>query len=316
MPDKIPEKNLLLNVAKETDHKRLCKVCHALSVEARVQIMKLLLCQNKSLSDIASELDMPISSVARHIAILLDAQMIFIHYQPGLKGHAKYCSQALLNIQISMNSQNIDDAIEPASTVEMPIGMFSHCHITQPCGMLGKEGPIGEFDDPRIFFTPDRIKTECLWFNVGSVSYNFPTTSLFHRKCSELSFTFEICSEAVYFNNNWPSDITLSINKTEVVTFTSPGDFGGRRGKFTPKYWPVTSTQFGILKNLTINKHGVFLDNTFITSSISFESLNLREGNSIQFTIEVKEDAKHRGGLNLFGKNFGDFPQAIIMTVH
>ena len=314
MSEQITEKEVRLAVSENRDEERLCKICHALSVPARVQIMRSLLVHNKSLSDISRELNMPISSVARHIDTLADARLITVTYQPGLKGHTKFCSQAILNLDISLDIAP-EETVEPESSVEMPIGMFSHCHITPPCGMLSKDGPIGEFDDPRIFFTPERINAECLWFNIGSISYNFPTTSLLHKTCSEISFTFEICSEASYFNINWPSDITISVNKTEVVTFTSPGDFGGRRGKFTPKFWPITSTQFGIMKKLTINGSGVFLDNALVNPNVTFDDLKLYSGHSIQFTLEIKEDAKHCGGMNLFGAGFGDFPQHIIMLV-
>ena len=132
---------------------------------------------------------------------------------------------------------------------------------------------------------------------------------------SEISFSFEICSEANYYNNNWPSDITLSINKTELCTFTSPGDFGGRQGKYTPEYWPITSTQFGMLKTLTINETGVYLDNQLVNQHITFQDLRLFEGSSIQLTIGIKDDAKYVGGINLFGKDFGDYPQAIVMQI-
>ncbi len=315
MPDQLPEKSVLLKVSEENDEERLCKICHALSVPARVQIMRILLKQNKSLSDISKELNMPISSVARHIDTLLDAQLIFVNYQPGLKGHTKYCAQAILNLGISLSDIGPEEIVEPEMSVEMPIGMFSHCHITPPCGMLSSDGPIGEFDDPRVFFTPERINAQCLWFNMGSISYNFPTTVLSHKSRSEISFTFEICSETSYFNNNWPSDITVSVNKTEIVTFTSPGDFGGRRGKFTPKFWPITSTQFGIMKKLTINGNGAYLDNALVNPAVNFDSLDLYKGHTIQLTLNIKEDAKHRGGMNLFGAGFGDFPQHIIMSV-
>ena len=41
----------------------------------------------------------------------------------------------------------------------------------------------------------------------------------------------------------------------------------------------------------------------------------MNAGNAVKFTIGIKQDAVHRGGLNLFGKNFGDYQQAIIMTI-
>ena len=35
----------------------------------------------------------------------------------------------------------------------------------------------------------------------------------------------------------------------------------------------------------------------------------------IKLTLEIKEDAVHKGGMNLFGKNFGDFDQAIVLSI-
>ena len=234
--------------------------------------------------------------------------------QPGPKGHAKYCSQAVLSVTLSLEA---DDSRKEAAAyeVEMPLGMFSHCHIKAPCGMTGAEGKIADFDNPKIFFSPVRTKAECIWFDCGFISYNFPANFSDKQKFSEISFSFEICSETLYYNNNWPSDITIRVNDVEVTTFTSPGDFGGRRGKYTPTYWPVTSTQFGLLKRITVNHEGVFADNNFVSDSVKFSDLKIYDGSAIKFDIGIKDDAKHRGGINLFGKNFGDYPQSIVMSL-
>ena len=171
---------------------------------------------------------MPVSSVARHIQILADAQLIFISYQPGLKGHTKFCSPAIFGYSVSLGMNRLKEERQEEYVVELPIGLFSHCHIKSPCGMNGKEAPLGRFDNPSTFFAPERVNAECLWFDGGFISYNFPTN---HRIVapSSISFSFEICSETIYYNNNWPSDITVSVNNVEVATFTSSGDFGGRR---------------------------------------------------------------------------------------
>lgn len=311
----LSQKSLSLSVSSENDHERIAKICHALSAPERIKIAQLLQQQSKTLSEISRDVKIPFSSVLRHIEILSDAGLITSYYKPGLKGMARYCSPDLLHFEIYLEG---DPTIEPAlqeTTVEMPIGMFSHCHISKPCGMLSKEGPIGEFDDPRMLFSPNRVDAECLWFSYGSISYNFPTNALLSRECSEISFSFECCSEAPYYNNDWPSDITLSINAQEIVTFTCPGDFGGRRGKFTPTYWPSSSTQYGLLTKLIINETGTYLGTKLVTSDITFASLNLTAGNAIQFTISIKENAVNRGGINLFGANFGNYPQHIIMTI-
>ena len=164
-------------------------------------------------------------------------------------------------------------------------------------------------------FLPCVLKAECIWFDCGFISYNFPTDFSRTQKFSEISFSFEICSETIYYNNNWPSDITVRINDKEITTFTSPGDFGGRRGKYTPLYWPVTSTQFGLLKKITVNQDGVFVDNSFVSDKVKFDDLKIYDGSAIKLDIGIKDDAVHRGGINLFGKNFGDFDQAIIMKI-
>ena len=40
----------------------------------------------------------------------------------------------------------------------------------------------------------------------------------------------ELSSEVPGTNANWPSDITLWVNEIEIGTWTSPGDFGDKRG--------------------------------------------------------------------------------------
>ena len=304
-----------LDIHNPKDAELIQKCSYALSSPERIRIMQSL-SQNKKLSSLAKELNIPRVSLLRHIDILADAKLIYLYYQPGLKGHAKYASLAPANYSVIFDFKERRESPLPLYSIELPIGMFSHCHIERPCGMLSKEKQLIPFDSPNCFFNPERFEAECLWFDKGFISYNFPTPAIdFVSKLSSITFSFEICSETDYYNNDWPSDITIIVNKKELLTFTSPGDFGGRRGKYTPDFWPTSSTQFGLLKKVTINKNGVFLDNQHINKNITFDDLNLFDGSSIQLTIGIKEDAVHKGGINLFGKNFGDFPQAIIMTL-
>ena len=41
----------------------------------------------------------------------------------------------------------------------------------------------------------------------------------------------------------------------------------------------------------------------------------LNEDNKVTFKVESKENAKNKGGFNIFGKNFGDYNQDIEMSV-
>lgn len=304
-----------LNIHNSQNAELIQKCSYALSSPERIKIMQSL-SKNKSLSALSRELNIPLSSLSRHIDILADAKLIYLYYQPGPKGHTKYASLAPANYSVIFDFKEKRETAQPIYSIELPIGMFSHCHIERPCGMLSKEDRLFPFDSPNYFFSPERFYAECLWFDKGFISYNFPTPpSEIIDQLSSITFSFEICSETDYYNNDWPSDITILVNKQELLTFTSPGDFGGRRGKYTPEFWPIISTQFGMLKKVIINKKGVFFDNQLVNKNITFDDLNLFDGSAIQLTIGIKEDALHKGGINLFGKNFGDFPQAIIMTL-
>lgn len=313
--NKVDDKSFpVLNINNKQEEELIKKRSYALSSTERISILKSLT-NNKSISALSKELNIPLSSLSRHVEILADAGLIHLYYQPGPKGHAKYCALATINYGISFLPY-YDLITPPIYSVELPIGLFSHCHIKPPCGMLSSEKTLIPLDDPSYFFSAERIKAECLWFDKGFISYNFPTPPMnLLEQLSEITFSFEICSETNYYNNNWPSDITVYINNHEILTFTSPGDFGGRRGKFTPDFWPTTSTQFGLLKTITIKNDGAYLDNQFINKNVTFNDLNLFDGSAIQLTIGIKETAQHKGGINLFGKNFGDYPQAIVMTL-
>lgn len=308
------DKTPIINLDDDVESKYIERIAYALSNPERIAIMKCLTNANKPLATISQELNIPITTVTRHINALAEAGLIVVNYQPGIKGHAKYCAHALTSFTINLSNKS-STADQKSYSVEMPIGMFAHCHISAPCGLLGPTHPLIKYDDPKQFFIPNRSEAELLWFNIGHISYNFPTEPLYHHRCSSLSFSFEVCSETEYYNERWPSDLTVFINNVEVLTTTLPGDFGGRQGKFSPEYWSINSTQYGILKNIEINEKGVYENNVLVRSDIKFDDLNLYSGNAVQLRLEIKDDAVHRGGINIFGKNFGDYNQAIVMTV-
>ncbi len=308
------EKHLLFRVDKQADHENIVKIARAFASEERLAILKFMLNRSVSVSMIASELDMPISSVSRHIDVLADAGLIAINYQPGLKGHTKFCAQAVLDTKFTLEAVSAEKK-STSFYVEMPIGMYSDCKINAPCGMIGKDATLGAYDDTKLFFSPERAQAECLWFESGRIAYVFPTPTEKKQDRHRISFSLEICSDTLYYNNDWPSDITVKINGIECLTFTSPGNFGGKRGKNTPMYWPVTSSQFGQLKKISVDTDGVYLDNVFCHKQVTFADLHLFDADNIRFELEVKEDAVHRGGITLFGKNFGDFDQSIIMKI-
>ena len=57
-----------------------------------------------------------------------------------------------------------------------------------------------------------------------------------------------------------------------------------------------------------------FLDGEKVSEE-TIESLKMKEGYHFSFILKVDENSSHVGGMNLFGKHFGDHPQDIIMKV-
>lgn len=305
-----------LSISNNEDYAYIANLGNALASVDRLRILKLLADHSMSISEISEKLNMGISTVSYHINILAESQLVIISYEPGVKGHKKVCSKATMGIKIEWEDASNISNTPVIETIEMPIGNYIECNVQAPCGLAGRESPIAAFDVPQLLFTPKRTSAQLLWFKSGYVTYMFPN-HCFQKNPNfrKLSFSMELCSEANYCRTNWPSDITFWVNGIELLTITSPGDFGGRRGRFTPEYWFINSTQYGLLTDFFIDEKGVHLGNKIVNRSVTFSDLKLDEGNGILFKLGIKDDAEHVGGVNLFGQYFGDYPQAIVMTL-
>ena len=310
----LDDKQLILNFDVPSEREKLCALGRALSVPDRIRIVALLRDKSMNLNEISKALDIPVSSVSNHVNALAEAELLLISYQPGPKGHVKLCSEMVNCVKI-VYSPLSGDALLNEYVYEMPVGMYSDCRINAPCGMASRERQIFAPDNPNYFYLADRKDAELIWFSYGYLSYNFPYSARDGVTPTQISFSMEICSEAVYYRNIWPSDITILINDIEIFTWTCPGDFGGRRGMYTPEHWQITSTQFGLLKRFTVTQDGVFVDDKLEHKSVVFDELGIVPDKPVKLTIMIKEDAKHRGGINIFGKHFGDYPQAIVMSI-
>jgi predicted transcriptional regulator len=116
------------------------------------------------------------------------------------------------------------------------------------------------------------------------------------------------------YHEDWPSDITMWINDIEIGTWTSPADFGGRRGVLTPEWWETRNTQYGQLKVWQVNGEGSLVDGVRV-SPIRLEDLKIREHSYISVRIGVKSEATNLGGVNIFGSHFGNYPQDIVLRL-
>ncbi|BCN32849.1 ArsR/SmtB family transcription factor [Anaeromicropila herbilytica] len=284
-------------------------IFEALSTPVRRRIMEILYEDgDKNLNDLAKILELTNSAISLHIQKLEKAGLIIIHTTAGKRGSQKICKPKHEQIVIDLAPKK---DLGCSYQDEIPIGYYSNFSIAPTCGISTLDGIIGEFDDPRYFSFPEHVNASILWLTSGFVEYNLPNHLIAGQELTELQISFEVSSECPGFNENYPSDIHFSINDIPLGYWVSPGDFGARHGRFTPEWWPENCNQYGLLKTLTINKSGTFIDGGNQISTTTISDLSIDYTSAISFRLYVPTDTKNVGGLTLFGKGFGDYSQSI-----
>ncbi|MBQ2699737.1 MAG: helix-turn-helix domain-containing protein [Clostridia bacterium] len=293
---------------------QLSKVCHALSTELRLGIIKNLTRRGMRVNELAQAMGQPLSTIALNVRILEEAGLITTELRAGARGAMKLCFRCVDQLDITLFRPQRMERLANELVISLDVGSYSECQVERTCGIVSDTGYIGVEDDPRSFYLPEHTQAQHLWFREGYLEYRFPVMLPSGAKVTYLDCSLEICSEAPYYRNDWPSDITLWINGHEITTWRSPGDFGGRRGQFCPAWWPDSATQFGLLKSWQVNEMGTFAMGTQV-SETTLSELDLYSGSYVTLRIGIKPDAECKGGVSLFGKHFGDYNQPILITL-
>ena len=296
--------------ADSSDARRILK---ALASEPRLRILELISHELLNVSEIAEALDVPISTATRDIGILEEAGLLRSELKPASRGLQKVCMRVHDTILIELPAR--DRALDKREIeISMPVGAYAECEVVPTCGLTSETSIIGLFDDPASFYEPDRVQAQLIWFHQGFVRYRFPNRLPPQVALDSIRLSLELCSEAPLHHDDWPSDITVWINDVEIGTWTSPADFGGERGKLTPDWWPSRNSQYGLLKVWQVNEERSLVDGLEV-SSVRLEDLHLTDWATISVRIGVKEDAEHVGGVNIFGRHFGNYAQDIILRL-
>jgi len=291
-------------------------VLKGLASAVRVKILKLLHTNGPlNVNDIAAALGLPQSTVSSNVQILEDASLIRTETQKARKGNQKICHSTFDEVMVMFK-----DDIKPLKSseieVSMPLGLYTSCEVSAPCGLCSVDSIIGLLDVPDTFLDPDRMKAGLIWFTSGYVEYQFPNNARLAKNAIEsIEFSLEVSSEAPGTSSDWPSDITFTVNGAEIGTWTSPGDFGDQRGVYTPDWWKLKGSQYGKLKTWRVNSSGTYVDGMRI-SDVTLDKLDIDAHRSVRLRIGVKKDAAHPGGVNIFGKGFGNYDQDIVLRLN
>lgn len=289
-------------------------VLSALASEPRLAILELLDGRKLSVNDVSKELSLPQSTVSTNIKILEEAGLISVETAAGKKGMQKLCSLPYDEIVIQLpgvKKEFSQDIIE----VAMPIGLYTDFEVNPPCGLCSREEIIGFLDVPDSFLNPKRAVASLIWFERGFMEYKFPNNLKGNATLERLEISMELSSEVPGTNTDWPSDITVWVNGVELGTWTSPGDYGDVRGKLTPDWWKLAGSQYGLLKHWNVTDEGTYIDGMKV-SNITLNEVDVRGHSSVKVRIGIKENAVNVGGINIFGRGFGNYDQDIVMTMH
>ena len=289
------------------------EVFKSLGSEIRIRIPEVLLENGPmNMNSIASSLNITSGSLTGHIKKLEDCGLITTTNETASHGNQKICSIAQYKVLLDFEEAMQDTSV---FNTHVRIGQFTSHSVYPTCGLATSEKVVGSLDDVRYFNHPDRYNADILWFTKGYVEYTIPNLIPLNSRVSTIAISMEISSEAPGVNSNWPSDISFFINDVPLGMWTSPGDFGDKKGIFTPMWWSANLNQYGLLKMLVIGKDGTYIEGLKI-SDVSCNDLNLDSNSDIRFRIAVLDDAKNIGGITLFGKSFGNYDQDIDVSIN
>lgn len=280
----------------------------AISSPVRIGIIKLLIEQDgQNYNELAKQLGISGSAITAHINLLEQADIVKVGSVAGIRGTQKKCyikeERFLLDFLKEQKKHNTID-------LEIPVGSYTDYRANPTCGLATREEVIGVFDEPRYFDDPERIYAGIIWMTEGYLEYRLPNYMEENQKIEELQITQEISSEAPGFSENWPSKIDFSINGVYLGSWTSPGDFGLHTGLYSPEWWVYGKNQYGMLKALVINERGCYMDGQEI-SSVTIDDLQITNKSEIRYRISALDKGPEKGGLTIFGRDFGNYNQAI-----
>ncbi|MDK8180334.1 ArsR family transcriptional regulator [Paenibacillus sp. UMB4589-SE434] len=283
-----------------------------LSSATRVRIIEMLNDRPMNIGELAEALAVSSAIITKHIQKMERAGIIACESTVGKRGMQKLCFLKLDCIHLQFRSRQAQP--KKSYVASIPVGHYTNFDVNATCGLASASKMIGMVDDPRYFADPEHVQANLLWFGSGWVEYCLPNFLLSNQELKRLEISFEICSEAPGFNELWPSDISFFINGVEVGMWTSPGDFGNKRGLYTPDWWNH-GTQHGLLKTIAVMEEGTYMDGVRI-SDVSVHMLGIEFNKEVRLRIASPTTADNCGGVTLFGAGYGNYDQDIVVNMY
>lgn len=281
----------------------------ALASGVRLQILEHLCQQPQNVKELAAKLSLSSAIVSMHVKKLEEAGLIKTQYLTRAGSRQKLCTALPAEYRLAF------DRVLPLERMvknfSLPVGQYTDCACQPTCGLADLSKVIGALDNPASFFEPQRALAQIVWLTAGHLEYTLPGSPPQGMVTESLELTAELSAEAPDYNDDWPSVVQVTLSGQPLCQFVLAGDFGAKRGVLTPHWW--RSNQYGVQKRITLNPQGVFVDGvqegakTIADFDLSGPFLRLR------FSVE---SASCGGGLTIYGKGFGNYPQDIECKIY
>lgn len=284
----------------------------ALASPTRIKIIELLQqSESMNMDTLSKALNISNGALTAHIKKLSDCGLINVRLHSIGHGTQKLCSLAESKLVIDFIDKTLSGKY---ARLELNVGQYTNCKINPTCGLCDKERPLFDFDVPHYFKFPEHFNAELVWFTDGFVSYDFPNPLTKEQTLTEIQISLELSSEGPFLAKDFPSTIDFYNNDKLLGRHISPGEFGEHNGKLTPDWW--TYGQYGELITITIDENGTCI-NGLEASSYSIQDVidDSNDDDFFNLKISCQDRSNTKGGIMLFGKNYGDVPQGIVMKV-
>ena len=153
----IGERNICLHLSNLNHRERIMRIGKALSSSTRLDILDMLKNTPRSLQEIASILDIPLSSAALHIKTLEEAKLIVTETQPGIRGSMRVCICSMQSFHLdtslcSLLSIVLGLTVSPAAmAVPGPRTVMPHSSGSQLSGSAPTTAPASTWQfSPRM----------------------------------------------------------------------------------------------------------------------------------------------------------------------
>jgi len=76
----------------------------------------------------------------------------------------------------------------------------------------------------------------------------------------------------------------------------------------------LEGSQYGLQKSWGVTEAGAFVDGVRV-SDVRLSDLRLSDHHSIRVKVGIKDGAENVGGINIFGRGFGNYDQDIVLRL-